>query len=322
MAKVVLGLGASHGSSTFAPPSTWEFYAERDRHRRIYRTLLDRADGSLAGRCAPEQWEAYFEAGQRAQATLNAAVDKARPDVIVIFGDDQHEQFRDDNMPMFAIYRGPAMSRGSRRRQRDIWAGEGEAEEPGQSNDGAPRLFAGAPDLAEHLIGHLVEEGIDLACSNALREDVGLGHAFTHVAENMPRIGEAALLPFMVNTYYPPNQPTARRCYELGRLVREAIDSWDSDKRVAIMASGGLSHQTIDERLDHGVLDAIANQETRWLASLPSETFTGGTSEILNWITVAAAMESDDATIVDYVPAYRTPAGTGLAMGFAYWEPR
>jgi hypothetical protein len=320
MAKVVLGLGASHGSSTFAPPSTWEFYADRDRHRRIYQKLLDRADGSLAKRSTPEQWEEYFAAGQRAQAVLDGMVAEAAPDIILVFGDDQHEQFHDDNMPMFAIYRGASMSRGARRRQRDIWASEG--GEPGPGDDSGPRVFQGAPELAEHLIAHLVEQGIDLACSNALREDVGLGHAFTHVAENMPKIGETALLPFMVNTYYPPNQPTARRCFELGKIVREAVESWDSDKRVAIMASGGLSHQTIDERLDRGVLDAIAEQDLGWLASLPSETFTGGTSEILNWITVAAAMEADDSTVVDYIPAYRTPAGTGLAMGFAYWKPR
>jgi 3-O-methylgallate 3,4-dioxygenase len=319
VAKVVLGIGASHGSSTFAPPSTWEFYAERDRHRRIYQTLLDRADGSLEALASPDRWEGYFAAGQHAQAVLNNIVDRAEPDVIVVFGDDQHEQFHDDNMPMFAIYRGESMSRGNRRRQRDIWAAEaaGASDEP--ADDSPLRIFDGAPDLAEHLIAHLVEAGIDLTCSNALREDVGLGHAFTHVAENIPHIGERAILPFMVNTYYPPNQPTAARCVELGRHVREAIELWDSGKRVAIMASGGLSHQTIDERLDRSLLDAFAHGDIAWLSSLPKETFEGGTSEILNWITVTSAMEGDRATVVDYIPAYRTPAGTGLAMGFVYW---
>jgi hypothetical protein len=322
LADIVLGLGASHGSSTFAPPATWEFYADRDRHRRIYQDLLDHADGSLEALSSPERWGEYFDRGQRAQAALNDMVEQAAPDVIVVFGDDQHEQFRDDNMPMFAVYHGPSMSRGDRRRQRDIWAEGSEGARPSSAaiQVQQPRIFEGAPDLAGHLIAHLVEAGIDLACSDALRDDVGLGHAFTHVAENIPQIGERALLPIMVNTYYPPNQPTARRCAELGSRVREAIESWDSKKRVAIMASGGLSHQTIDERLDRGVLDAIAGADIDWLSSLPSETFKGGTSEILNWIAVASAMGSERAKIIDYIPAYRTPAGTGLAMGFVCWK--
>ena len=101
--------------------------------------------------------------------------------------------------------------------------------------------------------------------------------------------------------------------------MRDAIDSWDSNKRVAIMASGGLSHQAIDEKLDRGLLAAMAEKDAEWMCSLPMDIFTGGTSEILNWITVAAAMEPEPMTVVDYVPAYRTVAGTGLAMGFAYW---
>ena len=47
----------------------------------------------------------------------------------------------------------------------------------------------------------------------------------------------------------------------------------------------------------------------------------GGTEFTHNWITVASAMETEKATVVDYIPAYRTPAGTGLAMGFVFWRP-
>jgi hypothetical protein len=58
------------------------------------------------------------------------------------------------------------------------------------------------------------------------------------------------MVPVMVNTYYPPNQPTPKRCYAFGQAVRKAIESWDSNKRVALMASGGLSHVVIDEEID------------------------------------------------------------------------
>ena len=143
MAEVVLGLGASHGSSTFAPASEWGFYADRDKRKRFYQSMLDRADGSLESRITQERWDEDFEAGQRAQAALNDVVKRVAPDVIVVFGDDQREQFHHDNMPMFCVYRGPSMSRGARRRQRDIWA---EGLDPPRHAKGAaePRIFEGA----------------------------------------------------------------------------------------------------------------------------------------------------------------------------------
>ena len=63
MADVVLGIGASHGSSTFAPARTWGFYADRDKRRRYYQDMLDRTAGSLDGRITPEHWEEEFQAG-------------------------------------------------------------------------------------------------------------------------------------------------------------------------------------------------------------------------------------------------------------------
>ena len=86
------------------------------------------------------------------------------------------------------------------------------------------------------------------------------------------------------------------------------------------MASGGLSHQRIDEALDRSVLDAMERKQPDVLRAIPGDQLQGGTSEILNWITVAGAMEPMAMSVVDYVPAYRTPAGTGLAMGFAFWS--
>ena len=314
MAEIVLGIAASHGSSTFAPSTTWDFYAARDKRKPYYEEMLAKAGPGMAKEASPEKMEEKFQAGQRAQAQLDEIVSRTSPDVIVVFGDDQHEQFHEDNMPMFCVYRGSSMARGERRRQRDEWKAKAGGAPPPPD-----RAFEGAPELAEHLIGRLVEAGVDVACSNALKPEVGLGHAFTHVAENMPSIGQRAMLPFMVNTYYPPNQPTAARAYELGQAVRAAIEEWDSDRRVAVMASGGLSHQRIDEELDRAVLDAMERKQPDVLRAIPGAQLQGGTSEILNWITVSGAMEPMTMSVVDYVPAYRTPAGTGLAMGFAYW---
>ena len=128
------------------------------------------------------------------------------------------------------------------------------------------------------------------------------------------------MIPVMVNTYYPPNQPTPKRCYAFGRAVRRAIESWDSDKRVAVMASGGLSHVIIDEDIDQMTLDGLRNEDPELLWRLPRERLRGGTSEILNWVALAGAVGPMKMTLVDYVTTYRSPAATGCGMGFAYWQ--
>jgi hypothetical protein len=76
----------------------------------------------------------------------------------------------------------------------------------------------------------------------------------------------------------------------------------------------------IDEALDRGVLDAIAAGNAAALSGIPRGKLRSGNSEILNWVTAAGALEGLPATIVDYVPGYRTPAGTGTGMAFARWE--
>ena len=97
------------------------------------------------------------------------------------------------------------------------------------------------------------------------------------------------------------------------------MDSWESDARVAVIASGGLSHFVIDEDLDHRVIKALENHDTESLVSIPRENLNSGNSEIRNWIVAAGATEHLDMKLVDYVPCYRTEAGNGCAMGFAEW---
>jgi 3-O-methylgallate 3,4-dioxygenase len=101
--------------------------------------------------------------------------------------------------------------------------------------------------------------------------------------------------------------------------VRGAIEAWPSDARVAVIASGGLSHFVIDEELDHQVLKALQEKDAEALGALPRRRMNSGTSEIRNWIVAAGAVEHLPMTLIDYVPCYRSPAGTGCAMGFAQW---
>jgi hypothetical protein len=128
------------------------------------------------------------------------------------------------------------------------------------------------------------------------------------------------MVPVFINTYYAPNVPTARRCYELGGVVRQAIESWDSDARVAVIASGGLSHFVVDEELDRRVLAGIKRDDAAALSSFTRRQLRSGTSEILNWIAAAGTLSGMAAEVIDYVPGYRTPAGTGAGMAFVSWS--
>jgi hypothetical protein len=170
----------------------------------------------------------------------------------------------------------------------------------------------------------MVADGFDLSCSNELREDMGLGHAFTVLYRKVLPGCTIPMVPLMINTFFPPNQPTLKRCYKLGQGLRKAIVSSRHERRVAILASGGLSHVVIDEELDHMLLDLIARKDAEGLCAVPWTRIypesSPGTSEVLNWITLAGAMEPLEMSLIDYQPGYRSPAGTGCGMAFAYWR--
>ncbi|MBT3533715.1 MAG: extradiol ring-cleavage dioxygenase, partial [Rhodospirillaceae bacterium] len=99
-----------------------------------------------------------------------------------------------------------------------------------------------------------------------------------------------------------------------------AVESYSEDLRVGIIASGGLSHFTVDEDLDGEVLRALREKDAETLCALPRNKLNGGSSEIRNWICAAGALEHLPLTWMDYQPGYRTPAGTGTGLGFAIWS--
>ena len=117
--------------------------------------------------------------------------------------------------------------------------------------------------------------------------------------------------------------PSARTCYDLGRAIAAALKH--RPEKVAIMASGGLSHDPrgpragwIDTPLDHWVLEQLRGGNGEALCQLfqfDSDTLRSGTGEIRSWIVVAGACDAAQATIVDYIPAHHAVTG----LGFAYW---
>jgi aromatic ring-opening dioxygenase catalytic subunit (LigB family) len=65
------------------------------------------------------------------------------------------------------------------------------------------------------------------------------GHAFGFVIRRLLGDGQIPVVPLLLNTFYPPNQPSPARCYALGKALRQAIEAYPEDLRVAVVASGG-----------------------------------------------------------------------------------
>jgi len=279
---------------------------------------LKNADPNLVAQVNPETWEQRYSATQQAIKTVAKKLKAAEADAIVIFGDDQHEQFDDTNMPAVAIFHGETFGL---RKRRETPAGVSpwwsiEEENWEETKDEYPAQ----PDLAKHLIVSLTDQEFEITRCSELRPDVGVGHAFSWLYRRMWPECDVPVVPIMVNTYYPPNQPTPNRCYALGQAVREAIGKWNGGKRVAVMASGGLSHIIMDEQLDRDFIDGMLKKDRAKMCAVPRPKLKGGTSEILNWIAVAGATEDLNPTLVSYQPGYRSPAATGCGMGVAYWN--
>lgn len=320
MAKIVMGIGTSHSPQLSIPSTHWNLLREKDETdpRLDYPGLLKSAKQrkpDLERDLTDDKWHERYDACQKAIARLGDLLRQAKPDLVVIFGDDQHEQFYDDNMPTFAIYHGkllPVVKHSGRNPA--AWK---DAEERGWAETAAE--YQSGWELAEHLIASLTAEEFDIARCNRLRPEIGVGHAFSFLYRRIWPGGAVPVLPVMINTYYPPNQPTSGRCYALGLAVRRAIESWAKDARVVVMASGGLSHMVIDEELDRSMLEALMQKDKERLCSLPRQKLRGGTSEILNWIALGGAVEPMEMKLINYIPTYRTPAGTGVGMAFAQW---
>ena len=170
------------------------------------------------------------------------------------------------------------------------------------------------------MIQHLMGADFDIAHSRRLSKEHGEGHAFGFVHRRLMEQKIVPIVPVALNTYFPPNQPRPQRCWRLGQEIAKAVARFPSDARVGILASGGLSHFTVDEELDRAFLEACKRNDGAWLSAVPVEKLNSGNSEMRNWITTAGAAESLSVTWQDYVPCYRSLAGTGCGMGFQVWQ--
>ena len=298
MAKLVGCLAMSHAPQLMLNPDHWGLLNNREKERLPDKPELDRETAEVKW----AKWNGCMEA----IAKLRQKLEAFDPDVVIVVGDDQHENLVDDNMPPFSIFMGEEVEASVSLRY---------LNQPKSENRTKYQVDA---KLAGALVAGLMDEGFDPAYSKRTRYDGGLGHAFARVLKFLTPDASRRIIPVMVNTYYPP-APSAHRCAQFGVALAKLIGRFPSADRVVVIASGGLSHTKIDERLDERFIRALQHNDTADMSAMPASVLVEGTSEIRNWIVTAAAANCS-GTMVDYFPLYRTRTGVGCAMGFAYWQ--
>jgi 3-O-methylgallate 3,4-dioxygenase len=281
-----------------------------------------RKDERLEKQITHEIWR---ERHARCQAAIEHLADTfaaANPDVTVIIGNDQMEIFDDRLMPAFSVFCGETITNHEFSEERMASLPEGVGISiPGYIPKGGAE-YAGVPELAYKIAEQAIADEFDIAVMRSLPKPE-TPHAFGFVYRRIMRDKPTPSVPVLINTFYPPNQPTVRRCLAFGRSVLRAIQSWESKTRVALVASGGLTHFVIDEEVDRLFIQSLCAHDVSRIAALGEEIFQDGTSEIKNWIPLAGAMEElgFEPQLIDYIPCYRSEAGSGHAMGFVSWRP-
>jgi protocatechuate 4,5-dioxygenase, beta chain len=247
---------------------------------------------------ADPYWKPFFDGFPPVHAWL----EKVKPDVAVILYNDHGLNFFLDKMPTFAVGAAPEY-----RNADEGW--------------GIPVLppFPGNQDLSWHLIESLIGENFDLTTCQEMLVDhaVTLPMALLWPGQDAWPV---AMVPVCINTVQFP-LPSAARCYALGQAIGRAIQSWDTDKRVVVVGTGGLSHQLDGERagfinkdFDLQFMESLTSDPT-WatkysIADLVELTGTQGV-ELLMWLAARGALSANVKKVhANYhIPISNTAAG-------------
>ncbi len=232
----------------------------------------------------PDEDPAQLDATIEAMRQLGNILDETRPDVLIFLGSDHLETFSLGCVPTFAIIAG----------SRAI------ASFAGRNYD-----LSIQRDMAVDFLYRLVAAGFDLAYS----EDAVLGHAFAVPFEFVLGGRDIPVVPFHTNVYLPP-LPSPARCAALGREIAQVIFS--RPERVAIVASGGMSHYPgtwkyphPEFEFDRWMISQLAQGNTRALLEMTVEQLDEvGNTELLNWATLFGAIGDKPGELVCYTPTW------------------
>jgi len=230
----------------------------------------------------PEEDPKQLDAGIAAMRELGKTLDETKPDALIIFASDHMETFFLRTVPTFAV----------------------------MSSDRATAAFAGKnwnpaihQELAEVLLEKLVERDFDMAFS----QEADLGHSFAAIFEWVLENRAIPVVPVFINTYLPP-LPSARRCAMLGRAIAEIIES--RPERVAVLASGGMSHYPGTWKyykpaydFDRWCLRELENSHSASFINLSAEQLDEvGNTEMLPWAAALGAVGQQHLELLSYQP--------------------
>ena len=222
-------------------------------------------------------WKPFFDGFPPIRQWLN----QEKPDVAVVFYNDHGLNFFLDKMPTFAV---------------------GAADEYQSADEGwglpVYKTFTGDPALSWHIIEALVADEFDITTCQKMFVDHAMSIPFELAWPNVDA-WPVKLVPIAINTVQHP-LPSAKRCLALGRAVGRALESWESDDKIVVMGTGGLSHQLdgaragfINSDYDRFCLDHLMNDPEALvqdsIAGIVEKAGTQGV-EILNWIAARGAL--------------------------------
>ena len=205
-----------------------------------------------------------------------------RPDVIFLVFNDHATAFSLDMIPTFAI-------------------GTAASYQPADEGWG-PRpvpVVQGHPELSAHIAHSVIQQDFDLTIVNKMDVDHGLTVPLSLMC-GQPAAWPCPVIPFAVNVVQYP-WPSGRRCFELGRAIRKAVDSYDAPLKVQIWGTGGMSHQLqgaraglINKEFDAAFLDRLI-ADPSGLAQLPHIDYVreAGSEgiELVMWLIARGAMD-------------------------------
>ena len=336
MARVVGAFGCSHGPLLTTPPDEWHQRASFDRRnkRHAYRgqildfpSLLAVRNQDFSDELTIEKKTARYNKCQNAVAELAKRFKACNANAAIILGNDQRELFQTDFTPAFLVYAGAEIENifPDEEKQKRLDGMGLLISTPGHVPPGNA-VYKGAPDVANALVTKLIDREFDVAMSEVMPKphgvDHGIPHAYGFIIRRVMEDNPPPLIPIFANVGEGINQPRLQRMIKFGHALKAAIDELPDDLNIAIFSSGGFSHFTIDEEFDQQVMAAMVAGDEEKLMSFPENYFWGNTCETKSWYPMVAAMNDygRKMDIIDYVPCYRSEAGTGQAMIFASWN--
>ena len=307
---ILAGALATSHAFAFIEPGRWD--EVRTRNRKSYRQRYGQEPPVMAEIEAetPENIAPRWERLRAAHDVLRAQIAAAKADLIVIMGDDQNENLTSANMPQLALYTGGEFilnRRGARSRSR----------------------YKSQSEFSRALLERAVREEFDFAYLDRFADDELLSHAHWQFIDTlMPEIDLPVVLLFMNAIHFPAVTP--RRCYAVGRLLRDFIAGRPANERVLIAASGGLSHFTagypwrsysgrygygaISEEFDRSLIRRIEAGEGKAFTELTSEDLLEhGDIEFRAWIALLGAIGARPSQFAVYEPFYRAIGGMAVA---------